>query len=65
MPSAEEKKRSKLAEKFGIVETWMRNTWPDAYLMPRDAYVIHLSAVKSQLEALVKGIDGEIYRIKD
>jgi len=65
MPSAEEKKRGELAQKFSIVETWMRNTWPDAYLMPRDAYISHLSVVRSELEALVKGIDGEIHRIKD
>jgi len=65
MPSAEEKKRSKLAEKFGIVETWMRNTWPDAHLMPKDAYIVHLSVVKSELEALVKEIDIEIHRIED
>jgi hypothetical protein len=64
MPSAEEKKRGELAEKFGIVETWMRNTWPDAYLMPKDAYIVHLSVVKSELEALVKEIDEEIHRIK-
>jgi hypothetical protein len=65
MPSAEEKKRSELAKKFGSVETWMHNTWPDAYAMPRDAYVIHLSAVKRELEVLAKEIDIEIHRIED
>jgi len=63
--SAEGKKREPYCAKVSIVETQMRNMWPDAYLMPREAYLIHLRILISEMTALIKATEAEIKRVEN